>query len=38
MGDDRPGLGLALIHRVTERLNLHDTEPGLSIRMTFALA
>ena len=32
------GMGLALIHRVTDRLDIHDTEPGLLIRMTFALA
>lgn len=32
------GMGLALIHRVTERLDIQDTEPGLLIRMTFALA
>ena len=31
------GLGLALIHRVTERLDIQDTEPGMLIRMTFAL-
>jgi anti-sigma regulatory factor (Ser/Thr protein kinase) len=32
------GIGLALIHRVTERLEIHETEPGLLIRMTFAVA
>ncbi len=32
------GMGLALIHRVTERLDITETAPGLLIRMTFALA
>jgi len=32
------GMGLALIHRVTERLDITETEPGLLIKMTFALA
>ena len=32
------GLGLALIHRVADRLDIQDTEPGMLIRMTFALA
>ncbi len=32
------GIGLALIERVTERLEIHETEPGLLIRMKFALA
>lgn len=32
------GLGLALIHRVADRLDIEDAEPGLLIRMTFALA
>ena len=26
------GMGLALIHRVTERLDITETEPGLLIR------
>ena len=32
------GLGLALIERVTARLEIQDTTPGLLVRMTFALA
>ena len=32
------GLGLALIERVTERLEIQDTTPGMLVRMTFALA
>ncbi len=32
------GIGLALIERVTDRLEIQDTEPGLLLRMTFALA
>jgi anti-sigma regulatory factor (Ser/Thr protein kinase) len=31
------GLGLALIARVTERLELSDAAPGTRVRMTFAI-
>jgi len=31
------GLGLAIIARVTERLELSDTAPGTRVRMTFAI-
>lgn len=32
------GLGLALIERVSDLLEIGDTRPGLLVRMTFALA
>jgi anti-sigma regulatory factor (Ser/Thr protein kinase) len=31
------GLGLPLIARLTERLEITDTEPGVAVRMTFAI-
>jgi anti-sigma regulatory factor (Ser/Thr protein kinase) len=36
---DSPGLGhgLSVIHRITEKLQIEDAEPGVRMRMTFAL-
>lgn len=35
---DSPGRGLGLIEQLTDRLELVDGSPGLSVRMTFRIA
>jgi serine/threonine-protein kinase RsbW len=34
-GSPRPGHGLALIHRITENLQIEDAMPGVRVQMTF---
>jgi anti-sigma regulatory factor (Ser/Thr protein kinase) len=34
-GSPRPGHGLAIIHRITENLQIEDAMPGVRVRMTF---